>query len=108
MVNAKKLRGIIAENGKTQADVANMIGITPKTFYNRMQRGVFGSNEIQIMIDRLNIANPMDIFLLKSNLKSYRKGEHERNTESGFRHADSISKRTSQSLKYWYEVYNMV
>ena len=25
MVNAKKLRGIIAENGKTQADVANMI-----------------------------------------------------------------------------------
>lgn len=65
MVNAKKLRGIIAENGKTQADVANMIGITPKTFYSRMQKGVFGSDEIQIMIDGLNISNPMDIFFAK-------------------------------------------
>lgn len=65
MVNAKKLRGIIAENGKTQADVANMIGITPKTFYSRMKKGVFGSDEIQIMIDRLNISNPMDIFFAK-------------------------------------------
>ena len=65
MVNAKKLRGIIAENGKTQADIANMIGITPKTFYSRMHKGVFGSDEIQIMIDRLNISNPMDIFFAK-------------------------------------------
>ena len=65
MVNAKKLRGIIAENGKTQADVANMIGITPKTFYSRMQKGVFGSDEIQVMIDNLHIQNPMDIFFAK-------------------------------------------
>ena len=65
MVNAKKLRGIIAENGKTQADVANMIGITPKTFYSRMQKGDFRSDEIQIMIDRLNISKPMDIFFAK-------------------------------------------
>ena len=62
MVDTRKLRGVIAENGKTQKDVAEMIGITPKTFYERMQRGVFGSDEIQIMIDCLNISNPMDIF----------------------------------------------
>ena len=49
MVDTRKLRGVIAENGKTQKDVAEMIGITPKTFYERMQRGVFGSDEIQIM-----------------------------------------------------------
>lgn len=60
-----KLRGIIAENGKTQTEVAQMIGVTPKTFYLRMHKGVFGSNEIQIMIDNLNIENPMEIFFAK-------------------------------------------
>lgn len=65
MVDTNKLRGIIAENGKTQSDVAKMIGITPKTFYTRMDRGVFGSDEIQIMIDKLHIQNPMDIFFVK-------------------------------------------
>lgn len=39
-----------------------MIGVTPKTFYTKMKRGVFGSDEIQIMIKNLNIKNPMDIF----------------------------------------------
>lgn len=62
MIDTNKLRGVIAENGKTQADVAEMIGVTPKTFYGRMSKGVFGSDEIQIMIDKLHIKNPMDIF----------------------------------------------
>ena len=62
VIDTDKLRGIIAENRKTQSDVAKMIGVTPKTFYLRMQKGVFGSDEIQIMIDNLHIENPMDIF----------------------------------------------
>lgn len=65
MIDTDKLRGIIAENKKTQSDIAKMIGVTPKTFYLRMQKGVFGSDEIQIMIDNLHIENPMDIFLLE-------------------------------------------
>lgn len=65
MVNTNELRGIIAKNKRTQTDVARMIGITPKTFYLRMQKGVFGSDEIQIMIDELHIDNPMDIFFAK-------------------------------------------
>ena len=65
MVNTNKLRGVIAQNGLAQTDVAKMLGITPKTFYDRMSKGVFGSNEIQIMIDRLQIDNPMDIFFAK-------------------------------------------
>lgn len=62
MVDTDELRGIIAKNGKTQTDVAKMLNITPKTFYSRMKRGVFGSDEIQIMINELNINNPMEIF----------------------------------------------
>ena len=66
MINTNELRGIIAKNGKSQSDVAKMLNITPKTFYMRMQKGVFGSDEIQIMIEQLNIENPMDIFFAKT------------------------------------------
>ena len=60
MVNTAELRGVIAKNGKTQSDVAKMLGMSPKTFYLRMNKGVFGSDEIQIMIDELHIDNTMD------------------------------------------------
>lgn len=62
MIKTDELRGVIAKNGLSQAKVAEMIGVTPKTFYDKMKSGVFGSDEIQIMIDKLNIENPMDIF----------------------------------------------
>ncbi len=62
MVDTNELRGIISKNGKTQTDVAKMLHITPKTFYSKMKRGVFGSDEIQIMINELNISNPIEIF----------------------------------------------
>ena len=62
MIKTDELRGIIAKNGLSQTDVAKMIGITPKTFYEKMKNGVFGSDEIQIMIDELHIDEPMSIF----------------------------------------------
>ena len=62
VIRTDKLRGIIAERGRSQADVAQMLGITPKTFYEKMKIGIFGSDEIQKMIDGLEIENPMDIF----------------------------------------------
>lgn len=65
MIDTDELRGIIAKRHKTQVDVAKKIGITPKTFYTKMQKGVFGSDEIQIMIEDLDIKNPMEIFFVK-------------------------------------------
>lgn len=62
MVKTNELRGIIAKNGLSQSRVAKMIGVTPKTFYSKMKTGVFGSDEIQIMINELHIDNPIDIF----------------------------------------------
>lgn len=62
MIRTDELRGIIAKNGLSQSKVAEMIGVTPKTFYDKMKNGVFGSNEIQIMIENLKIENPMEIF----------------------------------------------
>lgn len=65
MIRTDELRGIIAKNGLSQSKVAEAIGITPKTFYEKMKIGVFGSDEIQKMIDLLNIDNPVEIFFAK-------------------------------------------
>ena len=62
MIKTNELKGIIAKNGLSQSDVAYLIGVTPKTFYEKMKNGVFGSDEIQIMIDELHIEDPMTIF----------------------------------------------
>lgn len=62
MIRTDELRGIIAKNGLSQSKVAETIGISPKTFYEKMKAGVFGSNEIQIMIKLLKIENPVEIF----------------------------------------------
>ena len=37
MIKTNELRGIIAKNGLSQTDVAKMIGVTPKTFYEKMK-----------------------------------------------------------------------
>lgn len=62
MVNTNKLRGIIAERGLDQKDVAEMIGKSPKTFYEKMKKGKFDSDEIMTMVSKLSIQNPVDIF----------------------------------------------
>ena len=62
MIKTNDLKGIITKNGMSQAKVAKLIGITPKTFYDKMKKGVFGSDEIQVMIEKLHIENPIEIF----------------------------------------------
>ena len=64
MIDTAKLKGLIVERGYTQKDVAKMIGVSPKTFRERMKRGVFGSDEIEIMMNELKIDNPMKIFFI--------------------------------------------
>lgn len=65
MVDTNRLKGLIVENEKTQEEVARYIGITPKTFYSKMKKRVFGSDEIEKMIELLNIEDPTPIFFAK-------------------------------------------
>lgn len=65
MIRVDKLRGIISERGMTQSDVAKSIGISPKTFYLKMKKGVFGSDEVDAIIALLDIKNPYDIFYVR-------------------------------------------
>lgn len=55
MVNVNVLRGLIAERGFSQTDVAKRLGMTPKTFYTKMSKKVFDSDEIEAMIEFLEI-----------------------------------------------------
>lgn len=65
MIDTNELRGVIAARGYTQIDVAKEIGISPKTFYDKMKKGVFGSDEMQTMVDMLGIKDPARIFFAK-------------------------------------------
>jgi len=66
MVDVDRLKGLIVQNRKTQEDVAKYIGMTPKTFYLKMKKGIFGSDEIEKMIDYLNIEDPASVFFAKN------------------------------------------
>lgn len=62
MLNKNKLRAEIVKNGYTQADVAKRLGMSEKTFISRMKRGVFKTDEVEVIVEFLNIEDPMDIF----------------------------------------------
>lgn len=65
MIDINKLRGVIRERQKTQEDVAKAIGMSPRTFGNKLKKGVFGSDEIDAMVDYLNIDEPANIFFVR-------------------------------------------
>jgi len=62
IINKRKLRAIIVEEGKTHAEVAKALDISPKTFSDKLNKGVFLSNEIEGMIEYLHITDPMAVF----------------------------------------------
>ena len=62
MIQTNLLKGKMAEHGYTAVKMAKALHITPRTFYNKMTKGVFGSDEIYAMIELLDIQNPIEIF----------------------------------------------
>lgn len=83
MIDTNKLKGIIVEAGMSQNKVAELIGVTPKTFYQKMNKGVFGSDEIEIMIKELNIDNPMEVFFANKELRYARRTNQKETTRTG-------------------------
>ena len=65
MVDINRLKSVMVLNGRTGEDVAEHLGMTPKTFYTKMKKKVFGSDEIEKMIDYLNIDDPIAVFFAK-------------------------------------------
>jgi predicted transcriptional regulator len=65
MLNKNALKAEMVRNGITQKQLAKTVGISEKTFITKMKKGVFGTDEAQIIIDTLSITNPADIFFAK-------------------------------------------
>lgn len=62
MIRTDLLKGEIAKAGYSQSKLANELKMTPKTFYSKMKKGIFNSNEIDAMINLLRIENPVQGF----------------------------------------------
>lgn len=67
MIERNNLKGVIAATGKTQKQLAEEIGLTQQMFYYRMKKGVFGTDEIEKMVDILNIKEPITIFFAQNS-----------------------------------------
>ncbi len=62
LINVNELKACIVRKGMTQGEVAENLNISNKTFYNKLKKGIFGSDEIEKMIELLEIKEPMNIF----------------------------------------------
>ena len=62
MIRRDLLNGEIARAGFSKAALAGEIGMTPKTFYLKEKKGIFGSDEIEKIVRVCKIADPMPIF----------------------------------------------
>lgn len=65
MIKINELKGRIVAMGLTQREIANILGITPKTFNTKLKKGIFNSNEIEMLIEFLEINDPISIFFAK-------------------------------------------
>lgn len=65
MLDKNALKAEFVRNGYTQKDIATMLGISEKTLISRLNRGVFGTDEAQILVEKLHIKNPIAIFFAK-------------------------------------------
>lgn len=65
MLDVNALRAEMARNRVTQKKLSKAIGISEKTFISRMKKGVFGTDEAQIIADTLKLSNPASIFFAK-------------------------------------------
>ena len=63
MLDRKALKAEIAKKGFSQKELARRIGMSESAFYSRMQRGIFGTDEIERLVLVLKLERPWEIFL---------------------------------------------
>lgn len=66
MVDTNKLRGLLREKNITQAEAAKLAGISTSTMRRRLETGVFGTDEIDKLINAIGIESPERIFFVQN------------------------------------------
>lgn len=62
MLNVPEFKAAMARKGYTQKALAEILGISEKTFTSRLKEKRFGTDEIEQLIPVLEISDPMSIF----------------------------------------------
>jgi hypothetical protein len=62
MIDTDSLHKMMAEQHYDEGEMAQKLGLTPEEFAHRMEIGIFGSDEIETMIEELDISDPESIF----------------------------------------------
>jgi len=65
MFDGNKLKGKMAELGYTGKKLAELLGITPQSFYKKAKTGKFYIPEAQKIAELLDLQNPSEIFFAK-------------------------------------------
>ena len=65
MVNVNEIKAYMAREGVTQKELAKALNISERTLSRKFNNGVFGSDEMELMITRLKIKKPAEIFFAK-------------------------------------------
>ena len=65
MVDINRLKAEMVKKGLKQSDVARELNISTRTLSTRMKQGVFGSDEIEKLMNLLDISDPVSIFFAK-------------------------------------------
>ena len=66
MLDEKALKAQMVLHGYNNETISKELGISTKTFATRLKTGDFGTKEMEILIKKLHIENPMDIFFAGS------------------------------------------
>lgn len=64
MILINELKGKIKSMGYTQERLAIEMGMSSRTLSKKLNKGIFGSDEIEKMVKILDIRNPRDIFFV--------------------------------------------
>ena len=62
MINVNELCACLARAGKSRADGARIIGVSPKTFYKWLSRRTMPTDKAEVLIRELHIEDPARIF----------------------------------------------
>lgn len=62
MLDVKALRAEMVRHGYTNEAMAKELGISSRTFSTRLKTGDFGSKEIETLMSKLDLKDPVSIF----------------------------------------------
>ena len=65
MFDVNSFKAEMVRNGYTQSSLARELGMSERTLHTRLKTGDFGTKEVEILIKRLHLKDPMSIFFAK-------------------------------------------